>query len=71
MSNNPIDFSSHVKSVRQVLGLSQSKLADELNVSFATVNRWENGKTTPSKLAKLSFESFYTKMVKLDKLAHE
>jgi type I restriction enzyme M protein len=36
-----------VKSARQRLGLTQEKLARALKVSFPTVNRWENGKTTP------------------------
>jgi DNA-binding transcriptional regulator YiaG len=33
-------------------------LAHALGVSFATVNRWENGKTVPSKLAQRQFEQF-------------
>ena len=32
-------------------GYSQEQLARELDVSFATINRWENGKTEPSRLA--------------------
>jgi DNA-binding transcriptional regulator YiaG len=34
------------------LGLSQEEPAHALVVSFATVNRWEKGKTKPSKLAR-------------------
>jgi superfamily II DNA or RNA helicase len=33
------------------LGLTQQALADRLGVSFATVNRWENGQTKPSQLS--------------------
>lgn len=51
-------FSVQVKSVRQQLKLSQEELAQALGVSFATVNRWENGKTAPSKLAQRQFEQF-------------
>ena len=51
-------FSDQVKAVRAVLKLSQEDLAHALGVSFATVNRWENGKTTPSKLALRQFEQF-------------
>ena len=40
------------------MNVSQEKLADELGGSFATVNRWENGKTLPSKLALRQFEQF-------------
>lgn len=32
--------------------MSQEQLARELHVSFATVNRWENGKNSPNMLAK-------------------
>ena len=38
------------------MGLSQEELAHALGVSFATVNRWENGRTAPSKLALRQFE---------------
>ena len=48
-------FSALVKEIRKQLSLSQEDLARELGVSFATVNRWENNKVKPSKLAKLKF----------------
>lgn len=51
-------FSEKVKEVRLRLKLSQEELAHALGVSFATVNRWENGKTSPSKLARRQFEQF-------------
>ncbi|MDY6906449.1 MAG: helix-turn-helix transcriptional regulator [Thermodesulfobacteriota bacterium] len=51
-------FSERVKKVRNQLNLSQEDLAHAIGVSFATVNRWENGKTTPSKLALRQFEQF-------------
>jgi len=51
-------FSEQVKAVRVRLKLSQEELAHALGVSFATVNRWENGKTNPSKLARRQFEQF-------------
>lgn len=38
-----------VRELRQKLGISQQALADLLGVTFATVNRWENGKATPQK----------------------
>ena len=40
-----------LKKLRQQQGWSQEDLARNLGVSFATVNRWENGKTKPSRLA--------------------
>lgn len=51
-------FSEQVKAVRAALGLSQEELAHALGVSFATVNRWENGKTRPSKMALTLFKAF-------------
>jgi putative transcriptional regulator len=54
-------FSEFVKEVRWQLGLSQEDLAHKLGVSFATINRWENRKTTPSKLGKLQFTHFCLK----------
>lgn len=52
-----MDYSFIVKSIRNILEISQEDFARELHVSFATVNRWENGKSKPSKMAqKLIFD---------------
>ncbi len=40
-----------VRALRQELNLSQEKFAAEFGVSFPTINRWENGRATPSPLA--------------------
>ncbi len=56
-----MDFEKLIKYVRNELGLSQEQLARELNISFSTVNRWENGKSKPSQMAKELFYSFCTK----------
>ena len=45
------DIAFELKRIRQLHGWSQEDFARELGVSFATVNRWENGKTKPSRLA--------------------
>jgi putative transcriptional regulator len=58
MIRQPENFPETVKEVRRQLALSQEELAHALGVSFATVNRWENGKTVPSKLAQRQFEQF-------------
>ena len=47
----PDDYAAKIKELRGRLGLTQTQLAERLRVSFATVNRWENGKTKPSSLA--------------------
>ena len=40
-----------IKQIRDHLNLSQAELAERLNVTFATVNRWENDRAFPNKLA--------------------
>lgn len=40
-----------IKQIRKHLNISQTELAEQLNVTFATVNRWENGRAVPNKLA--------------------
>ncbi len=44
---NAEDLVSVLRELRAKLHLSQEELAQRLNVSFATVNRWENGKAQP------------------------
>lgn len=58
MTSYSENFPETVKEVRRQLALSQEELAHALGVSFATVNRWENGRTAPSKLAQRQFELF-------------
>ena len=45
-------FAEALKSLRKELRLSQEALAHELKVSFATINKWENNKTKPIRLAR-------------------
>lgn len=40
-----------IRQIRQYCCLSQSEFARSLNVTFATVNRWENGHSEPNALA--------------------
>lgn len=51
-------FSEFVISVRKKLKLSQKQLATAINVSYSTINRWENGHVIPSNLAVKSFYDF-------------
>lgn len=53
-----MEFSKIVRKVRKQLRMSQQQLADALCVSFATINRWENGHVIPSNLAQKSFFDF-------------
>jgi len=71
MSEPEAGFPSLIKKVRAHLHLSQEDLARELGVSFSTVNRWENGKTKPIKVARSQFEGFCAKMIRQGKLDKE
>jgi len=53
-----------IKKLRKSLGLSQEAMAGRLSVSFASVNRWENGQTAPSKLAKVQIDALYNEAKK-------
>ncbi len=44
-------FALQLKHARRVLGLSQSDLAREINVSFGAVQRWEAEENLPGLLA--------------------
>jgi len=57
-----------VKEIRRQLSLSQEDLARQLGVSYATVNRWENGQSKPSKLAKAQLDAFCEKMIERGRL---
>src|ERR1017187_6307908 len=41
--------SEQIRTIRNQLAMSQQAFAAALGVSFATVNRWENGKAKPQK----------------------
>src|SRR5246127_82918 len=47
----PGDYSARVRSLRGCIELSQTQLAKRVGVSFASVNRWENGQSKPTRLA--------------------
>ena len=53
-----MNFSEKIKQIRQTRFLSQEAFAKELGVSFATVNRWESGKTKPTYKTMKLFDDF-------------
>lgn len=53
-----MDFKQRIRKARIEMGYSQEQLARELGVSFATINRWENGKSEPRQIALNTFERF-------------
>ena len=56
-----MEFSEKIKLVREKLNMSQEDLARALNVSFATINRWENSKNKPVRMAQVAFSDFCKK----------
>lgn len=40
-----------IKRIRIDMGLTQEELAQEMGVAVSTVNRWENGRSKPGKMA--------------------
>ncbi len=56
-----MEFSEFCLETRLRLNLSQEKLAKKLGVSFATVNRWEKGKTQPQMLTLNRMKQFCEK----------
>ena len=61
-----IQMQEKLLEIRKKLNLSQEELASRLGVSFATVNRWENGKTAIRKTAKEKIDELYSKVVHID-----
>lgn len=52
------EISPLIKEIRSCSGLSQVEMADWLGVTFATVNRWENGHGEPGKTAQYALHDF-------------
>src|SRR3546814_1687414 len=46
---NPQQTAAAIRQLRARLNLSQEELAARLNVSYATINRWEAGKSKPQR----------------------
>lgn len=57
-----------IKQIRQYTGLSQTEMASKIGVRFATINRWENGHSEPTRLAQ---EGLYTLCENLNVPAYE
>ena len=49
-----------LQAIRAKLDLTQEQLAERLGVSFATVNRWEGGVTTPQRAARTAIAALAT-----------
>ena len=54
-------LSDALKNIRNKLSISQEQFARDLNVSYTTINRWENNRTSPSRLAKMRIAEYCAK----------
>ena len=52
------DMSEFIRQLRQQLGMTQEEFAHALGITVGTVNRWENGRFRPSKLARATILEF-------------
>lgn len=52
-----------IKRLRMALSLTQEEFAHKLGVTLSTVNRWENNKSIPSRLAIKQLEQLKTAMI--------
>ena len=53
-----MSFSDELKRIRQRTFLSQEAFAQEIGVSFSTVNRWESERTIPNLAAMKNIKAF-------------
>lgn len=58
MIKSELTFAEAVKKLREELNLTQEVLAQNLKVSFPTVNKWENNKTKPLRSIRSSLVEF-------------
>jgi len=54
-------FSDKLKIIQQLTDLTQEELADELDVSFPTINSWINNRSTPRKSSAEHINALYKK----------
>ena len=56
-----MNYQEAIKKLRKKMILSQTEFAKELDISFATVNRWETGKYEPTIKAKRKLAPYFKK----------
>ena len=60
----PGDYARRIKNIRGVKELTQTQFAERIGVSYASVNRWENGQSRPNNLA-------WQRILELEARTHE
>lgn len=56
-----MEYKDAIRALRKEMLMSQAELAKKLGVSFATVNRWENGLHEPIYAAKRKLRPLFKK----------
>ena len=56
-----INYPDAIIRLRAKLNISQTELAELLGISFTSINRWENGKYEPTKIAKIKLQELFQK----------
>jgi len=56
-----MDLAETIKLLRGELQITQEELAHSIHVSFSTVNRWENKKAVPNRMARVLLLDFFEK----------
>ncbi len=56
-----------IRELRLNLNMTQENFAHEIGVTFATVNRWENGRTQPNKVAQKVLKQLERKLRRMQR----
>ena len=66
--NGANDFNrDRIRELRMSMNMTQENFAHEIGVTFATVNRWENGRTTPNRVAQKVLQQMEKKLRKMQR----
>jgi len=67
--NGVNDFNrDRIRELRMSMNMTQENFAHEIGVTFATVNRWENGRTTPNRVAQKVLQQMEKKLRKMQRV---
>lgn len=69
--NDIPDIADLIKELRSLLGLTQEQLAARLGVTFPTINRWENRRAKPSRIALKIIQAEITQLQNCDELLNK
>lgn len=56
-----VTFGAALKAARESAGLTQKELARLMNVSYSSINRYENGHHAPTRIVEEALKTFFKK----------